>query len=297
MAKHKRWGKRKKYKRDWKSYNAKLIRRGEFYINPTFLETWLDEIEVMNSGKIGQPYLYPESLIKFLSFLKCKGFSLRDLQGSVSAFSKKLGPFPVISFSQIRRRILSLELRFGTNKSNLIVGCDGSGLKVGNRGDWMREKWKVKRGWIKVVIMGDIDGNIVDIRIGNEDLDERKSVRGMIRKRAKNIKKVLLDGLHDVEDTFNLCDQKKIDPGIKIRKNACDEGLSPRPREVRKYKKKGYNKWAKEKEYGMRWPSTEGIFSSVKVVFGEEISSHKTRNMYHEAKLKFWAYQKLNEIA
>jgi hypothetical protein len=31
----------------------------------------------------------------------------------------------------------------------------------------------VKRGWIKVVLLGDINGNIIDLRIGNENLDER----------------------------------------------------------------------------------------------------------------------------
>lgn len=38
MAKSKRWGKKRKYERDWKTYNEQLIKRGEFYINPAFLE-------------------------------------------------------------------------------------------------------------------------------------------------------------------------------------------------------------------------------------------------------------------
>ena len=60
--------KHKKYvdKRDWKSCNAQLIKRGEYYINPIFLETWLEETKDMNLNKVGQPYLYPPSLIRFL---------------------------------------------------------------------------------------------------------------------------------------------------------------------------------------------------------------------------------------
>ena len=54
-------------------------------------------------------------------------------------------------------------------------------MKVSNRGEWIREKWRIRRGWIKVVIMGDTKGNIVDIRIGNENLNERESSRGMIK--------------------------------------------------------------------------------------------------------------------
>lgn len=291
--------KKKKYedKRKWKEYNEHLIKRGEFYINPVFLETWLDETKEMNLCKVGQPYLYPPSMIRFLAILHAKGFDYRALEGVMRAISKRLGNFPVISFSQIRRRILELPLQFKAKSDNLIVGIDGSGVKVSNRGEWMRQKWKVRRGWIKVVIMGDREGNIVDIRIGNEDLDERKSARGMIRKNKKHIKKALMDGLHDCEDTFDLCDKEGIEAGIKVRENACEEGLGSRPREVRKYKELGYEEWFKEKEYGLRWPSSEVIFSGVKTIFGEFVRSHKKRCMYKEAKLKFWAYQELKNVA
>ena len=289
---------RQKYidKRNWKETNKRLIKRGEFYINPIFLETWLDEIKEMNLIKVGQPYLYPPSMIRFLAILHAKGFDYRALQGIMQALSKRLGNFPVISFSQIRRRILDLPLQFKAKSDNLIVGIDGSGVKVSNRGEWMRQKWRVRRGWIKVVIMGDTQGNIVDIRIGNEDLDERKSARGMIRKKKKHIKKALMDGLHDCEDTFDLLDESGIEAGIKIRENACGEGLGPRPREVRKYKELGYEEWFKEKEYGLRWPSSEVIFSGVKTIFGEFVRSHKKKNIYKEAKLKFWAYQELKNL-
>jgi hypothetical protein len=295
--KKKRWGIKSKDNRDWKQYNEKLIHRGVFYVDPRFLHHWLDEIRQMNKGKVGQPYTYPNSLIEFLAVLWSKGFDFRALEGIVRVFSRRLGPFPVISFSQIRRRIRSLPLAFKRRSGKMVVSGDGSGMKAGNRGEWIRQKWKVRRGWIKVVIMGNIDGDIVDIRIGNEDLDERKATRGMIRRHKNEIKKVLLDGLHDCNDTFDLCDQYGIEPGIKIRENANEKGLGPRPREVRQYKKKRYKRWAKEKDYGMRWPASEGIFSAVKRMFGEGVRSHRIRNMYHEAGLKFWSYQQVRDAS
>jgi len=296
MITKKRWGKEYKDVRIWNEYNQRLVKRGEYYINPRFLETWLEETKRMNCGKVGQPYLYPDSMIEFLGILFAKGFDYRSLQGIVSALSKRLGYFPVISFSQIRRRINQLSLNFQAKSDNLVVGSDGTGMKVSNRGEWMRQQWKIHRGWVKVVILGDVEGNIVDIRIGNEKLDERASSRGMLRKNKKNITKVLMDGLHDCEDTFNLCDNLNIEAGIKIRENASESGLGARPREVKLYKEIGYKAWAKHKDYGMRCPSTEGIFSSTKRIFGECVKSHKKRNIYHEAKLKFWAYQQIKEI-
>ena len=297
MTKKKRWGKKHKDKRNWKKENEKLVKRGEFYINPIFLETWLDEIKEMNYRKVGQPYLYPNSMIEFLAMFYAKGFSYRELKGIILGLSKRLSNFPVICFSQIRKRIKKLPLSFKAKSNNLDVGIDATGNKVSNRGEWIREKWKVRRGWIKVVIMGDTKGNIIDIRIGNEDLDERAAGRGMLRKNKKHIKKTLMDGWHDCEDTFDLCNKLGIEPGIKIRENASENGLGARAKEVSLYKNIGYKKWAEEKGYGYRWVATEGIFSTTKRLFGECVRSHKIRNMYHEAKLKFWTYQKIKDLA
>ena len=92
--------KKKKYKfqdkRNWKQYNSTLVKRGEFYINPRFLETWIQEIKELNLNKVGQPFLYPQSMIEFLSILHSKGFDYRALEGIMSAFSKRLGNFPVL---------------------------------------------------------------------------------------------------------------------------------------------------------------------------------------------------------
>ncbi len=296
MAKTKRWGKKHKDERNWKEYNKKLVKRGEYYINPRFLETWIDETNELNEGKVGQPFMYPTSMIEFLAILKAKGFDLRSLEGIARALSKRLGGFPVISFSQIRRRIKKLLLNFKAKGNHLVTGTDGTGLKVSNRGEWIRQKWQVRRGWVKVVILGDVKGNIVDIRVGNEDLDENKASRGMLRKNVKNIDKNLADGLHDCENNFNLYDKLGIESGIKIRKNANPDGMAPRPYAVQEFQEKGYKKWAEDKGYGFRWVATEGIFSAVKTIFGEVLSSHKKRNLYHEAKLKFWAYQTIKDI-
>ncbi|MCD6236483.1 MAG: transposase [Thermoplasmata archaeon] len=252
-------------KRNRKEYNEKLVKRGEYYVNPRFPDAWLDEIKKMNHRKVGQPFLYPTSMIEFLAFFKSKGFDYRSLQGIMRGFSKKL------------------PLSFRAKSTNLVVACDGSEMRVSNRGEWIREKWRIRRGWIKVVIMGDTKGNIVDIRIGNENLNERASSRGMIR---KNISMVIMDGYHDCEDTFNLCNQLRIEPSIKIRENASNKGLSPRSKEVRLFQKLGYEKWKREKGYGMRWPASESIFSAVKRMFNENVQSHKTRNMYHESKVE-----------
>ena len=82
---------------------------------------------------------------------------------------------------------------------------------------------------------------------------------------------------------------------IKIRKNASTKARDSllRKKNVIEYKKLGHKEWVKQKGYGLRWLATEGIFSAVKRIFGEFVSSKKIRNMYNEVKIKFWAYNKL----
>ena len=105
-------------------------------------------------------------MIEFLAVLHIKGFDYRSLEGIMRALAKRIAPFPVISYSQICRRVNSLKIDFGTVEQNLIVAGDASGEKVSNRGKWMRHKWNVRRGWIKVVILGTPDGKVIDVRLG-----------------------------------------------------------------------------------------------------------------------------------
>ncbi len=298
--------KKRKYvdNRDWRETNENYVMTGYFYFNPAFLLTWNDELKRMNARKVGQPYLYPKSMIKFLAVLHSK-FDFRALEGFMRHLSEKNNNFPVIDYSQINRRYNALEIDFKILEEDmqdyLDIGIDGSGEKSTKRGGWMREQWKVKKGWIKVVIIGCKNKKgkkyTIDIRVGNENLDERASARGMVRKNKDNINVLFADGLHENEAMFDLCEKYKIPTAIKLRDNCSVRTKSPRRKqEVRIYRSMPYEEWSREKNYGKRWPLTEGIFSGCKRTMGEHVSATKKRNMYHEVKVKFWTYNLLQEV-
>ena len=54
----KRWGHHED-KRDWAKYNETLVKRGEMYLSLGFLESWAEDLDTMNKGKVGAPYEYP----------------------------------------------------------------------------------------------------------------------------------------------------------------------------------------------------------------------------------------------
>ena len=64
---------KKKTKYDWKVYNKQLVERGRKLANKIktiktqVIEFWDEELKQMNEGKVGSPYVYPDSQIVFFS--------------------------------------------------------------------------------------------------------------------------------------------------------------------------------------------------------------------------------------
>lgn len=299
MAKTKRWGKKFRDLRDWTDYNEKLTKRGTWFFDFSFLTSIKDELKDMNRNKVGRPYDYTKSFIEFESKLQ-PYFDYRSIQGICISLSEKIKGFPINNYSNICRRVNELELNLPEINFDkpIYVGNDGSGIKVSNRGEWIRQKWQVRRGWIKAVITVDVENKkILDIEVfekGDSEPDVfGRHIKQLIKNGAK-IKKGCGDGAHDKRKLFNVLEEYKIEQALKIRSNASTKarGSISRAREVRKFKELGYKAWAKQKKYGMRW-ATEGKFSCVKRKFGEYVRSTKKKNMVLEARRKFVLYERM----
>ena len=193
-------------------------------------------------------------------------------------------------------------------EGHISVSTDGSGMKMTNRGDYKETKYgDGKKKFLKVTISADpYKKKLLDIDVcvdgeGESEPEVAESHLEQLIKIGFNIDAFFGDGSFDVHTLFDLLDQYAIKSGIKIRKNAAidEEGKGSwrRKQEVLNYRKKGYKKWAKEVSYGRRWTGTEGIFSAVKGIFGEETRSKKIDNLLHEVKRKFWAYDKMCQYA
>lgn len=183
----------------------------------------------------------------------------------------------------------------------VVVSVDSSGIKVSNRGEWMREKWKVRRGWLKVHIAVDENGKqVVAIEVTDEKVGDSKEFKPLVEQAAGNIKgkggklkQVNGDGGYDAKENFNLLDNMGITPAIKVRENASTTGGVPkRKRRVKEYKKLGYKRWRDKYRYGYRWRA-EGNISAVKRLTGEHVRSAKTENMHWEVEMKFLLYNSI----
>jgi hypothetical protein len=289
----------KKYIRNWSEYSERLVKRGEIYINLDFLENWDKEIEEQNAEKRGRPYIYPEAFIRFSAIIyEIFHLPYRQMEGFYRKLSQYVSKIKAADYTTLFRRIQKVHLEVPESyRYNAVIAIDSTGIKVTNRGEWLREKWKIHRGWLKVHIAVDIrTKKILGIEVTDERVSDSRMFKNLIsqaEKKAK-IEKVLADGAYDTREIFNLLEEKHIESGIKIRKNANQRarGSPYRKKCVRELKEMGYERWKEKHDYGKRW-AVEGVFSSVKRIFGESVRAHSQISAIQEAKRKFMIYNML----
>lgn len=308
MAKKgKRWGKNVTYLRDWRKVNETHVVRGEYYLDPAWVDNWDREVAEMNRGKRGAPYRFPESLIR-LQAVWAQHYNYRAVEG-ITRQLVEFSQLPVSNdYTTAWRRVTALAVKIPpSSKTELSVAVDGTGVKMNMSGEYFEEKYgDGRRKFIKVVITGDPHSKDllkVEVSLEGEGDSEPEIAERHMREllgEGYRIKACFMDGAGDTHALFDFCDQYGIDPVLKIRENAVIDpggGSWRRAIAVRGYQDLGYREWAKEKHYGRRWPGTEGIISAVKRMFGERVRSRRIEMMCEEARRKFWAYQVIKRYA
>jgi len=130
---------------DWPSYNRSLVKRGEILFSYDFLDTWGYELDRMNEGKKGKPFVFPNSFILVIGYIRYS-FHLpyRQTEGIIKATGKRLPANPP-RYGYICKRINRLNIDIKRDKTvndddYIIASIDSTGIKVTNRGQWMSEK-------------------------------------------------------------------------------------------------------------------------------------------------------------
>ena len=109
--------------------------------------------------------------------------------------------------STLNRRIRKLTIPVDTSSNNIYeLAIDSTGYKVSNRGDWIREKWKKRKGYIKLRIAVDIKSKkIVSLEVTDESVGDSKEFKPLVEKAAERgrVTKVYADTAYDSRADFN----------------------------------------------------------------------------------------------
>lgn len=227
------------------------------------------------AGKHCHPFIYPRLFIQWIACIhSIFQMPYRQMEGFTTSLSKMLPGLQPADYTTLFRRIQLIPLALPeTNQRNgdIVIDVDSTVIKVTNRGEWMREMWRIHRGWIKAHIIVYVKSKeLLGIEITNEQIGDGEVFPILLDQaqsavRTGQISGVLADGAYDQKDIFNRLERDRIDSRITIRENASSKyGGSPyRAESAREKNKLGYRAWADNKNYGKRW-AVEGVFSTVK---------------------------------
>ena len=296
----------------WSIYNQSLVRRGEILLGFDVINNWHTELKEMNKDKIGEPFHYPNTFLLLLGYAKVY-FHLPYRQTEGIAHGHAKGKVPSIPhYTTINKRINRLNIKIkDTDSKNkefedqyIVIAIDSTGIKVTNRGQWMREKWNIRtKGYLKIHIAVDVKTKkILSIKVTDEHAHDSKALPELVDDVTKSnnitaIGKLFADGAYEGNEIFRHLGDNGIMPCIKVRKNArvrWKKGNFFRNLSVLA-QRNDLQKWKDSVSYGKRWIA-ETVFSCLKRTFGEYVYSVKLQNMIQEMMLKASLYNKMISV-
>ncbi len=264
------------------------------------LDEWDHELSQMNEGKVGEPYDYPDSFMQLLGYMRAY-FHLpyRQTQGVVIAHASKKVP-GIPDYSTISRRINKLEIKINERLGNdIVIALDSTGIKVTNRGEWIRHKWHVRKGYLKIHVAVDIKRKrILSLEVTSEEVHDGRILKKLVDNASENnnLKGILADGMYDSNNNFRYLSKNHIKPGIKTRSNSKVKSTNCHARNMSVVKQQAnFKRWKRSMSYGHRWMA-ETVFSSIKRMFGEHVTARKFSNMVKEIFLKATLYNMFNRM-
>jgi len=229
----------------------------------------------------------------------------RQTEGVVREHSSTTLLPSIPDYSRICRRINKLNIKicadkFIENKDNFVIAIDATGVKVSNRGEWIRHKWNVKRGYLKIHIAVDITKKrILSLDVTSEEVHDGKVLSKLVYditiKQNKEIDTIIVDGAYD-NNKIKMLAFRGIKPVIKVRKNSiCKKTNHYQRNNSVKMQKNNLQQWKDSVSYGKRW-IVETIFSCIKRMFGEYVTAIRFENMIKEIMLKASLYNLFQSI-
>jgi Transposase DDE domain len=119
---------------NWRNYNESLVKRGEVLLHFDVIDNWHVELDKMNEDKKGRKFVYPDSFIKLLGYMRAY-FHLpyRQTEGVVLEHAANTLP-SIPDYSRICRRINRLDIKINDDDKtslhadNFVIAIDSTGL-------------------------------------------------------------------------------------------------------------------------------------------------------------------------
>jgi IS5 family transposase len=140
------------------------------------------------------------------------GLPYRQTEGLIRTYHTMVPSVP--DYTAIHKRINRMDIKVtgAAAKDGIILAVDSTGIKITNRGDWMRHKWSRKRrGFLKIHVDVDVSTNqVLAVKITDEHSHDSRCLKYLTRQSARfgRVEKLLGDGAYDSREIFSFLDGK-----------------------------------------------------------------------------------------
>ena len=112
-----------------------MVRRGEIILDFDVIDNWNNELKNMNEGKEGASYVYSNTFVQLLGYMRIYFHLLyRQTEGVERAHAQQNTSIP--DYSTINRCINKLDIKINERIGNdIVIVLDSTGIKITNRGD------------------------------------------------------------------------------------------------------------------------------------------------------------------
>lgn len=284
--------------RNWKSYNASLVARGNLtlWFSEDALKSWYAEPSECSTR--GRPFVYSDSCIELaLTLRSLFKLPLRGTQGFLQGLTTMLGlHLQVPHYSRYSRRASELAIKLkrfakdGKQPTDVVI--DSTGLKVYGEGEWkMRTHGKQKRRtWRKLHIAADPNTHeLLAVELTASNVHDCKVMEPLLFK-EKTLGNVYADGAYTFKENFDVIADKGGAPFIPIRSGTAiakhanlSNGEMLRNKLLREMLKVGGKVvWKKASGYHRR-SLVETQMCRIKTILGHSLKSRTFSNQKTEA--------------
>ena len=284
-----------------------------------FQEEIVRELKKMNVKKRGGQFIYPDSFMAFAFILKCMhGWSYRTL---VEELKKCFPDYSIPARATLHDRFSKNDIDLFNDilvdiTKSMSIAMDSSGFRQHAGSKWIEYKWKINRaGFVKAHLLIDVKTKTVLACSVTTDKTADSSlfiplIKELLQTFGKDLDNVSIiifaDKVYDTNAIHQFCKDNGIIAIIPVKKDARADRNNARSKQaqiqftfgsrykdVQKISKarrlKYQNKWKQETSYGQR-AAVEGVFSTIKRLFGEDIKSKNWGNIIKEIYCKIAAH-------
>ncbi len=242
----------------WHENDERYVGRGERTSIDAML--WHRSLNDANGRRRGRPYVLPPAMLELVRrYIIELRLSLRAAEGHLRRMLSVLG-IKAPDHTTIWKRLSKGEAGPVVPPRRAIVAIDSTGFSTTLRGEWMRDHWHKRRGFVKAHVAVDVMTlDVLAVVVTDDTIGDNAVFCELIEQVLDKdivITRVLADGNYDTHDSFRFLRDQGIEAGIKIANDArtLSRGhTNARPFAVRERNSLGQEKWEVRYEYSLRW--------------------------------------------